>query len=499
MRRECTCSMYGGATHTVRTQREWERHSALLRRDNQRAALRSRARRPHEHRGQEDPPSPPGQTAFSSASGSDVDDEDHPSPPRQTSLDSASGSDVDDEDHPSPPDQTASSASGSGVDDEDHPSPPGQTSFDSASGSDAEHTRDNSSPEADDEEVSLYMSHSEPQEPPNPSTTFTDLRDLPHSTVSPGDSPFQNHWDPEDVYSELGSEADDDIDSLESFGGSDTSGPIGQMNRGIADYSDEPAGDLDEFSSDSDSGEELGTQEDVDLSVISEHDEEFFDFQDPISRLPTKQEMLSFSIHDIALKHKIAREAARDTSELFSAVLPPEEKPLDYRTVRARIQKMTGIKEVLYDCCPLSHMSYAMYPDLDRCLTCEHPRWKPSKNPDDDPSAAQARKPYATHGYIPIKHRLKLLYSNPSMAALMVAYRYGAEQQRARRVRTDFWSSDLFEEKKEFFPNDTDIAFLLSTDGVRVFKSRRNFSIWPILLVSNNVNVFCLKVEFLRC
>jgi hypothetical protein len=323
--------MYGGATHTVRTQREWERHSALLRRDNQRAALRSRARRPHQHRGQEDPPSPPGQTAFSSTSGSDVDDEDHPSPP----------------------DQTASSGSGSGVDDEDHPSPPGQTSFDSASGSDAEHTHDNSSPKADDEDVSsLYMSHSEPQEPPNPSTTFTDLRDLPHSTVSPGDSPFQNHWDPEDVYSELGSGADDNIDSLESFGGSDTSGPIGQMNRGIADYSDEPAGDLDEFSSDSDSGEELGTQENVDLSVISEHDEEFFDFQDPISRLPTKQEMLSFSIHDIALKHKIAREAARDTSELFSAVLPPEEKPLDYRTVRARIQKMTGIKEVLYDCCP---------------------------------------------------------------------------------------------------------------------------------------------------
>ncbi|KAH0603603.1 uncharacterized protein H6S33_007262 [Morchella sextelata] len=391
MRRECTCSVYGGAIHT--------------------------------HRGQEDPPSPPGQTAFSSASGSDVDDEDHPSPPRQTSLDSSSGSDVDDKDHPSPPDQTASSASGSGVDEEDHPSPPGQTSFDSASGSDAGHTRDNSSPKADDEDVSLYMSHSEPQEPPNPSTIFTDLRDLPHSTVSPGarNSPFQNHWDPE-----------------ESFGASDTSGPIGQMNRGIADYSDEPAGDLDEFSSDSDSGEELGTQEDIDLSVISEHDEEFFDFQDLISRLLTKQEMLSFSIHDIALKHKIAREAALDTFELFSAVLPPEEKPFEYCTVWARIQKMTGIKEVLYDCCPLSHISYAMYPDLDRCLTCEHPRWKPSKNPDDDPSAAQARKPYATHGYIPIKYRLKLLYSNPSMAALMVTYRYGAEQQRARGVRTDF-------------------------------------------------------------
>lgn len=67
----------------------------------------------------------------------------------------------------------------------------------------------------------------------------------------------------------------------------------------------------------------------------------------------------------------------------------------------------------------------------------------------------------------------------------MTAYRYAAEKDREKGLRSDYWSSDLFEDMKakELFQQDTDIAFMMSTDGVKVFKSRRCFSIWPILLV----------------
>jgi hypothetical protein len=68
----------------------------------------------------------------------------------------------------------------------------------------------------------------------------------------------------------------------------------------------------------------------------------------------------------------------------------------------------------------------------------------------------------------------------------MMAYRYGCVQDREKGIRSDFWTGDLFSdlEKNGLFPLITDLAFALSSDGVKVFKTRGTFYIWPIMLAS---------------
>lgn len=57
--------------------------------------------------------------------------------------------------------------------------------------------------------------------------------------------------------------------------------------------------------------------------------------------------------------------------------------------------------------------------------------------------------------------------------------------------RRDIWDGTLMTElrtKKHLFKNPTDLAFLFSTDGVRVFKSRSLFSVWPLILINYNLS-----------
>lgn len=256
-----------------------------------------------------------------------------------------------------------------------------------------------------------------------------------------------------------------------SSSSSEKSGPVGQIQRGYAGPVDVEAG---EWGSNDD-----GSSGDDMLEGIQESDVSDFDYKHPFGEPPTKPEMLSYALQDINLKHHIAREAAGDIRDLFGSVLP--QKLLDYRTARKRIEKKTGIKEIQYDCCPHSHMSYSMYPDLEECLHCRHPRWKPPNLRAKD----SKKIPYATHSYIPVTHRIRLWFSSVQRAAAMTSYRFEAEKNCDKGLCSDFWSSDLFQELKgkHLFQSDTDIGFMMSTDGVKVFKSRRSFSIWPLLLV----------------
>lgn len=55
---------------------------------------------------------------------------------------------------------------------------------------------------------------------------------------------------------------------------------------------------------------------------------------------------------------------------------------------------------------------------------------------------------------------------------------------------TDYWTSELFQEmkyQKKLFRTSTDLGFVLSTNGVQVFKARTRFSIWPIVLECLNL------------
>ena len=50
---------------------------------------------------------------------------------------------------------------------------------------------------------------------------------------------------------------------------------------------------------------------------------------------------------------------------------------------------------------------------------------------------------------------------------------------RVRNIRSDFWSGDLYTDMKSkgLFQTETDMAFIMSSDSVKVFKSRHTFCI----------------------
>jgi hypothetical protein len=218
-------------------------------------------------------------------------------------------------------------------------------------------------------------------------------------------------------------------------------------------------------------------------SATDDDDEDFqlkFDYQNPTAEL-TRMEMVSFGLHDIKTTHHEPRESAMEHRRLLCALLAPEEQPFDYRTSRKQLTKLTGIQEVRYDCCLNGCISYALpaYRELKECPyeECQHPRYQ--KN----------GKPYTQHSYIPITHRLKLLYANKDRAREMMDYRQRVQEEQEAGLRSDFWTGQLYRDlrTKQLFTDMTDIALALSTDGVKVFKTRSAFYIWPIMLVNFNL------------
>ncbi|KAH8152606.1 uncharacterized protein LAJ45_03447 [Morchella importuna] len=307
---------------------------------------------------------------------------------------------------------------------------------------------------------------------------------LPHNEIGDlppvGDILFTASSDSEVEAPDLGDLLAESSSSYDS----DEEPALGQMRQGFIESSGSPLEEFEPVEESSD--EELGPDvQEPEADADSPEPELGFDYRNPTGDPLTKQDMLSIALDDITLKHKISREASNDTRELFSSIIT--DKMMDYRTIRKQIEKRTGIKEILYDCCPHSHMSYAMYPELERCTHCDHPRWMEPSSRTRNP---RLKVPYATHSYIPVAHRISLLFSKAEQASLMTTYRSIAEKDRDKGLISDYWSADLFNDMKTrhgLFSNDTDIGFLLSTDGVKVFKSRRSFSIWPLLLVNLNL------------
>jgi hypothetical protein len=174
----------------------------------------------------------------------------------------------------------------------------------------------------------------------------------------------------------------------------------------------------------------------------------------------SRSQVVSLVVHDMAVKYKASRSYVQDQRRLHAAL---GTTILDYRTVRRRVCNMTAIEDVRYDCCPNSCMSYAMFPDLDTCLEpeCQHPRWKD----------VERKVPYAQHSYIPITQRLLLWWSNSARAKSMLDYRTNISDNRiASRERLDFWTGTLFHQLRDqgLFAEKTDLAFTLSSDGVKV-------------------------------
>jgi hypothetical protein len=277
---------------------------------------------------------------------------------------------------------------------------------------------------------------------------------------------------------------------------------VGAMRRG---YEEEEEGEEEEGQEEDeeDEGEE-DEQEDEEHGIQDgEHQLSYadqspsFDYRQLVGDPLTAKEILSLSMHGIYRKYKTQRRCIDEIGDVMGRVLGSENKPHVERTVNRHIEQRTGVKGVKYDCCPESHMSYAMYPEDTECRVCHHPRWKTTTNLRGK-KATERQIPYAQHLYIPLTHRIRLWWSNPIRAEKMIQYRNTTAMQGSGEGKSaDFWTGKLVQDLKKrdadsgartpMFSQDTDLAFFFSTDGVKVFKSRRAFHIWPLLLINLNL------------
>ena len=85
------------------------------------------------------------------------------------------------------------------------------------------------------------------------------------------------------------------------------------------------------------------------------------------------------------------------------------------------MRDVTGLEEVRYDCCIEGCISYALpqYANLTECPIneCKHARFKANGGS------------YAQHSYIPITHRLQLMYSDKERAIEMMTYRAKMDEE----------------------------------------------------------------------
>ncbi|RDX40487.1 hypothetical protein OH76DRAFT_1387642, partial [Lentinus brumalis] len=143
------------------------------------------------------------------------------------------------------------------------------------------------------------------------------------------------------------------------------------------------------------------------------------------------------------------------------------------RQARRRIEFLSGLEPVRYDCCINSCVSYAnpAYASLTRCPKpkCEEPRYTADG------------KPRKVHVHIPLIPRLQAFQGNRAKAAKM-QYR-AKEHVHIPGKTTDIFDSERYRKLRMtrisvhgeelgvcFFPDERDIALGLSTDGFSPFR-----------------------------
>lgn len=149
------------------------------------------------------------------------------------------------------------------------------------------------------------------------------------------------------------------------------------------------------------------------------------------------------------------------------------------RYASQQLRKYTNIREILIDCCINSCMAYTgPFDGLTACQHCKQPRYK-----------LQSRKPRRTFVYIPLTHRLQLLYGS-GLAATLKEYRWRLETSNIGELR-DFWDGSLYKEflckEQKVFTRATDIGLQLSLDGVQLTTDRYADESTPIVLYNLNL------------
>nr|ABB47202.2 transposon protein, putative, CACTA, En/Spm sub-class [Oryza sativa Japonica Group] len=154
-------------------------------------------------------------------------------------------------------------------------------------------------------------------------------------------------------------------------------------------------------------------------------------------------------------------------------------------------------KDILYDESKGCHSDFSIlrkeYASLVKCPTCGASRYKSNSNTcleEDDTIGETKRKiPQLVMWYLPVKDRIKRLYSNPRDAELMRWHQEGRKKDGMLRHPADAHQWLNFDAKyKEFAKDPRNIRFALSTDGLNPFGDMSSsHSTWPVLLTMYNL------------
>jgi Transposase family tnp2 len=168
----------------------------------------------------------------------------------------------------------------------------------------------------------------------------------------------------------------------------------------------------------------------------------------------------------------------------------PREPVPTVKVCKARLQALSGVKSIRYDCCINSCCCFAgQHKDLTECPYCNAARYI-----IDHKGKKKSRKVF---NYLPFIPRLVAMYANPTKAK---ERQYRAfEHKHTAGNTSDIFDSHIYRRllgKKviingsnashEYFSDPRDIALGLSTDGFCPFR-RRKATAWPLILFDYNL------------
>ena len=143
------------------------------------------------------------------------------------------------------------------------------------------------------------------------------------------------------------------------------------------------------------------------------------------------------------------------------------------------LEDVTGIRHQRYDCCINSCLAYTEDTDATKCPHCDADRYHPG-----------GKAPRATFDYIPLIHRLRLQFSSVRRAQILTEYPAAcAKEYSETNILTDVWNGRLIGHLRArgLLQNPEDIVFAFHTDGVKLFKTRSAFHVWPLILTIANL------------
>lgn len=207
-------------------------------------------------------------------------------------------------------------------------------------------------------------------------------------------------------------------------------------------------------------------------------------------------------------KHGWSDTSFNDLMSLLRVLLPkPNFVPSNTYQAKKLICPLSLGVEKIHACknhCILYRKEYA---ELECCPTCGTSRYKTGNGPVDsectDPDSDKGKRgkiPSMVMWYLPIKDRLKRLYSNPTDAELMRWHQESRKIDGMIRHPADARQWKTFDAKHpEFAKDPRNVRFALSTDGMNPFGDlSSSHSTWPVLLTMYNLPTWiCQKRKYI--